>query len=202
MFRCANNHESQTGDFCSVCGAELARPTAAAAASGPAAVPEQCPDCGAVREFRSQAFCEACGHNFRTGARGVVPPPPPMAVGPVRWEVTVRADATLNGTPNPDAPVATSPRVFTLFDEQTLVGRPAAGVRTQVAVADDPGVSRRQLLLLRRPDGTLAVRDPGSANGTRLNGADVTPGVDTPVADGDRLAVGAWTVLTVKAVRS
>ena len=209
MFRCANNHDSQTGDFCSVCGAELkpaVEAAGASAASGaPAAVaalPEQCPDCGAVREFRSQAFCEACGHNFRTGAPGVVPPPPPVATGVVRWEVTVRVDAGLRGTPDPAAPVGTPPRTFTLFDEQTLVGRPAAGVRTQVAVADDPGVSRRQLLLLRRPDGTLAARDPGSANGTLLNGADLTPGVDTPVADGDRLAVGAWTVLTVKAVRS
>ena len=83
-----------------------------------------------------------------------------------------------------------------------LVGRPAAGVRTQVPVTDDPGVSRRQAMLLRRPDGTLLVRDLGSANGTRLNGADLTPGADAPLADGDRIGIGAWTVLTVKAVRS
>ena len=194
MFRCANNHDSQTGDFCSVCGAELT-------AAGEPAAPEQCPDCGAVREFRSQAFCEACGHNFRTGAKGVVPPPP-AAVGPSRWEVTVRADATLRGESNPDAPVATPPRTFPLFDEQTLVGRPAAGVRTPVPVAGDAGVSRRQAMLVRGGGGTLAVRDLGSANGTRVNGQDVMPGVDTPLADGDQIAVGAWTLITVKAVRS
>jgi hypothetical protein len=204
MFRCANNHNSQTGDFCSICGAELTPAPAAAVptAAVPVAVPEQCPDCGAVREFRSQAFCEACGHNFRTGAAGIVPPPPPLVAGPVRWEVTVRADANLNGTPNPDAPVATPPRVFTLFDEQTLVGRPTAGVRTQVPVADDAGVSRRQAMLIRRADGTLALRDLGSANGTRVNDRDVTPGVDAELADGDRIAIGAWTLITVRAVRS
>ncbi len=205
MFRCANNHESQTGDFCSICGAELTpqAPPAARPTSDPAAVAaEQCPDCGTVREFRSQAFCEACGHNFRTGAAGVVPPPSPAAPARARWVVTVRADANLYGTPNPDTPVGTPPRVFTLFDDQTLVGRPAAGVRTPVPVADDPGVSRRQAVLVRRDDGTLAVRDLGSANGTTVNGHAVTPGVDTPLADGDRIAVGAWTVLTVKAVRS
>ena len=199
MFRCSNNHDSQTGDFCSVCGAEL-KPAADVAT---AAAAEQCPDCGTVREFRSAAFCEACGHNFRTGAAGVVPPPPPAAAAaPVRWSVTVRADADLHGTLNPDAPVAAPPRVFTLFDDQTLVGRPAAGVRTPVPVADDPGVSRRQAMLVRRNDGSLAVRDLGSANGTRVNGTDVTPGVDVPLADGDRIAVGAWTLLTVTAVRS
>ena len=206
MFRCANHHESQTGDFCSVCGVELARPEAPApadaAAQSASAVPEQCPDCGTVREFRSAAFCEACGHNFRTGAAGVVPPPPPAATGAVRWEVTLTVDAGLRGAHNPDAPVSTPPRVFTLFDEQTLVGRPAAGVRTPVPVADDVGVSRRQAMLTRRADGTLSLRDLGSANGTQVNGADMTPGVDVPLADGDRVAVGAWTLLTVKAVRS
>ena len=203
MFRCSNNHDSQTGDFCSVCGAELKPPVAAAmAVEAPAAPAEQCPDCGAVREFRSQAFCEACGHNFRTGAAGVVPPPPPVAAAAVRWEVTARADATLRGTVNPDAPAAAPPRTFTLFDEQTLVGRPAAGVRTPVPVAGDAGVSRRHAVLVRHGDGSLSVRDLGSANGTAVNGQDITPGVDVTLTDGDRVAIGAWTVLTVKAVRS
>ena len=201
MFKCSNNHESQTGDFCSVCGAELTPAVVVtAAAEGP---PEQCPDCGTVREFRAQAFCEACGHNFRTGAKGVVPPPAAVATtGAVRWEVSVRADATLHGAYNPDAPVAAPPRTFTIFDDETLVGRPAAGVRTPVAIADDAGVSRRQAMLVRRGDGSLSVRDLGSANGTQVNGKDVTSGVDVPLADGDRIGVGAWTLLTVKAVRS
>src|SRR5436190_393690 len=52
-----------------------------------------------------------------------------------------------------------------------------------------------------RPDGGLVVRDLGSANGTQLNGQELLAGVDNPVHDGDVLAVGAWTKITVREVR-
>jgi pSer/pThr/pTyr-binding forkhead associated (FHA) protein len=46
------------------------------------------------------------------------------------------------------------------------------------------------------------LRDLNSANGTQLNGADVLPGADVPLHDGDSIAVGAWTRIAVRAVIS
>jgi pSer/pThr/pTyr-binding forkhead associated (FHA) protein len=111
-------------------------------------------------------------------------------------------DADRYGEPHPDAPVGHPAQTFTLFDPESLIGRPASAVRVQVPVGHDPGVSRRQAVLIRRPDGTLVVRDLGSANGTQLNGRELLAGVDEPLKDGDALAVGAWTKITVREVRS
>jgi pSer/pThr/pTyr-binding forkhead associated (FHA) protein len=54
-------------------------------------------------------------------------------------------------------------------------------------------------MVLRRPDGTLAVRDLGSANGTQVNGKDIVPGTDIPLHAGDSISVGAWTRILVRA---
>ena len=50
-------------------------------------------------------------------------------------------------------------------------------------------------MLLRAADGSWAIIDPGSANGTLLNGAELAPGQVVPVRDGDRIHLGAWTEL-------
>jgi pSer/pThr/pTyr-binding forkhead associated (FHA) protein len=92
------------------------------------------------------------------------------------------------------------PQTFTPFEDETLIGRAGTEVGVHIPIPGDAGVSRRQAPLLRRPDGGLVARDLGSANGTQVNGQDVVPGVDTPPQDGDHVAVGAWTRLTVRAV--
>jgi pSer/pThr/pTyr-binding forkhead associated (FHA) protein len=63
----------------------------------------------------------------------------------------------------------------------------------------DPGVSHLHAVLIAEPDGTWAVLDPGSANGTAVNGGEIVPGVRVPLHDGDRICIGAWTVLTIQA---
>jgi hypothetical protein len=205
---CPNGHDSTAADFCSVCGAEIG------ATEVPVVTPVGrvvCPVCTTPRESPLHAFCEVCGYNYRTGSAGIPRPadPPPAAPAPaaarpaaVRWDVVVEVDANLYGEPHPDAPTDHPAQTFTLFDAESLIGRPASGVRVQVPVGHDPGVSRRQALLVRRPDGSLVVRDLGSANGTQLNGRELLAGVDEPVKDGDVLAVGAWTRITVREVRS
>jgi predicted component of type VI protein secretion system len=54
-------------------------------------------------------------------------------------------------------------------------------------------------ILLPQPDGTWAIVDPGSANGTTLNGASkpIEANQITPLHDGDRIHVGAWTTIQV-----
>jgi hypothetical protein len=89
--------------------------------------------------------------------------------------------------------------VFPLDLEETLVGRrsDAKKIFPEVDI-DDPGVSHRQLKLLRQPDGGFAALELGSANGTTLNGVTLKPGLLTPVAAGDELIVGLWTRLRLR----
>ena len=61
----------------------------------------------------------------------------------------------------------------------------------------DPGVSRLHAVLLRSPDGSWSVVDPGSANGTEVNGSEIPQGQPVPLRDGDRIHLGAWTELRV-----
>ena len=109
-------------------------------------------------------------------------------------------DANLYGTPNPDAPLGQPPRKFRLFDRETMIGRAGTEVRVQVPVQGDAGVSRRQVLLIQGPDGSLLLRDLNSSNGTRVDGVDVLPGVDTVLRDGAVIAVGAWTSIVIRAI--
>jgi serine/threonine protein kinase len=61
----------------------------------------------------------------------------------------------------------------------------------------DPGVSRLHAVLNARPDGTWSVRDAGSDNGIQVNGRDVGPDEAVPLSHGDRIHLGAWTVITI-----
>lgn len=64
---------------------------------------------------------------------------------------------------------------------------------------EDPGVSHQHAVLVQQPDGSWAVVDQDSTNGTTVNGADdpIQPYVPVPLRDGDRIHVGAWTTLTL-----
>jgi pSer/pThr/pTyr-binding forkhead associated (FHA) protein len=63
----------------------------------------------------------------------------------------------------------------------------------------DPGVSRLHAVLIAQHDGSWAILDSGSENGTLVNGSEVTTKVPVPLHDGDQIHVGAWTVITVHA---
>ncbi|MEV7089649.1 FHA domain-containing protein [Streptomyces sp. NPDC093085] len=64
---------------------------------------------------------------------------------------------------------------------------------------EDPGVSHQHAVLVHQPDGSWSVVDQNSTNGTTLNGAEdpIQPFVPVPLADGDRVHVGAWTTITI-----
>jgi pSer/pThr/pTyr-binding forkhead associated (FHA) protein len=82
------------------------------------------------------------------------------------------------------------------------IGRrsPSRGLEPEIDLTGpptDPGISRLHAVLIATPDGGWAVLDPGSANGTQLNGTDLPTGLRAPLHDGDRINLGAWTTITV-----
>ena len=189
--------------FCEVCGYNFATRMAgsgpppymqAAAANGPLSEPAKVPPTSAVVEDPPPLEADAPTPAAAT-APGV-----PAAGGDARWDLVVTVNANLYGSPNPDAPLGQPPRTFRLFDRETMIGRAGTEVRVQVPVQGDPGVSRRQVLLIQGPDGSLLLRDLNSSNGTRVDGVDVLPGVDTVLHDGAVVAIGAWTSIVVRAI--
>jgi hypothetical protein len=95
-----------------------------------------------------------------------------------------------------DIPPDAVDRVFPLDLDENLVGRRSAGkgIYPEIEI-NDPGVSRRHLKFIKQPDGSFAVLELGSANGTELNGVNLEPGVAAAVKAGDELNIGIWTTL-------
>jgi hypothetical protein len=222
MARCAEGHESETDDFCDVCGAQIGGNVPAAVPAPPAssgsASAEPCPLCGSPREGR---FCENDGYDFllRAGGEDAAVPPPPPPPPPVErptdgWALTVTADqdhyrrmaalAAPGETAEYRFPAFLPARTFALAGERTLIGRHSRtrGLTPEVDLSgppEDPGVSHAQAMVLVQPDGTVAVVDLDSSNGTYVNGGteaipSMTP---VPLSAGDRIHVGLWTTLTL-----
>jgi len=82
------------------------------------------------------------------------------------------------------------------------IGRRSATreLKPEIDLADppaDPGISRLHAVLLADSGGTWSIVDPGSANGTLLNGRELAIGESVTLHEGDRINLGAWTVITV-----
>lgn len=201
---CPQGHRSSTADYCDQCGARIAAgPTALAAqptevlpsvtAVVAAPVPaEPCPSCGAAR-LVGDLFCESCGFDFSSEA--VAPPDASTAV-PVRWTAVVAADREHFERVAPDGmdfPTDFAPLTFALEEDELRLGRTAAG--------GDPAVSRVHAILVRQDDGSYAIVDRGSTNGTTVNDdpTPIAPDSPMPLADGDCIHIGAWTTITLHA---
>ena len=196
---------------------QAAVPTPAGAAA------EHCPSCGADRAGK---FCEVCGFDFSTGtaaegspvaaareeAAGPSAAPGGTAIsGPV-WMAVVNADRdyfeTVIAAGGPDAasiqfPAYCPERRFRLAGREMRIGRrsSARGLEPEIDLTGpptDPGISHLHAVLSAGPDGGWSVMDPGSSNGTQVNGSDIAVGVPVPLHDGDRIALGGWTVVRVQ----
>jgi pSer/pThr/pTyr-binding forkhead associated (FHA) protein len=93
-------------------------------------------------------------------------------------------------------------RRFQLVGNQMRIGRRSVsrGLAPEIDLTGppaDPGISRLHAVLIATPDGNWAVLDPGSANGTLVNGSEIGVGDQIPLHDGDRINLGAWTTITV-----
>lgn len=207
---CADGHTSAATDYCDVCGSPV---DAAAPIEPPAAVPSRCPACHTPVGGR---FCEECGHDSALPASGEEPPTPPVSA-PVTtgWTVLVTADREFyervladGGPDKVEFPQAYPERRITLRRAANLIGRRnrEQGVEPEIDLAIHPadrGVSTQHALLRIRDSG-LTITDLGSTNGTTIN--DDTEflryGEEVPIADGDRIHVGAWTTITCGKVDS
>jgi len=215
--KCPDGHSSTASDFCSECGLALtSAPAPATAAPAPAPATtggrEKCPKCHTDRDDASAQFCGVCAYDFVNKVGGNVVPPPPPAV-------TLSPSAVVDG-PGPELKRQTqaatpsgarmdievvvnggTPLKFSLFDEESLIGRKSTSVAQTLGIEGDGALARRQIMITRQSDGSYSVRDLDSANGTKVNGTDVKPGIEQPLKVGDVIAVGEFTRITVKAIR-
>jgi len=93
-------------------------------------------------------------------------------------------------------------RRIRLAGKQMRIGRRSAAreLEPEIDLAEppvDPGISRLHAVLVAAPDGTWSLLDSGSANGTLLNGREIAMGDLVTLREGDRINLGAWTVMTV-----
>ncbi|MET8470676.1 FHA domain-containing protein [Streptomyces sp. NPDC006422] len=152
------------------------------------------------------------------GGPSTTPPPfqqqPPQPQGPVTWSATIGPDRdyfmAMMQRSGPEAsglnlPAYSPEQQRQLTGNQLSIGRRrhSTGESPDIDLSvppEDPGVSHQHAVLVQQPDGTWAVVDQNSTNGTTVNGGDepIQPFVPVPLQDGDRVHVGAWTTITIR----
>jgi hypothetical protein len=219
MPTCPEGHDTDSTDFCHVCGIRVGSvapaPASATVAGGASSAAQSCPQCGADGPG---LFCETCGYKFAAGQPGpgrtpAVQSPPAAGIATPAWTAVVTADrAHFDRTVaiGPDSGLLQFPadypeRRFPLSRPEMRIGRRsvARGLTPEIDLTGpplDPGISHLHAVLTAEPDGAWTVHDPGSANGTLVNGHELARGARVRLYDGDRVFVGAWTVLTIQSV--
>ena len=140
-------------------------------------------------------------------------PSPPSASPspPGTWTAVVAADRayyeSVQAVSDQDAASIVFPaffpeRRFRLSGAEVRIGRRSVSRHIEPEIdltgpPTDPGVSRLHAVLIAGPDRNWSVVDAGSPNGIVVNGKDVPPGETVPLRDGDRIHLGAWTVITI-----
>ena len=159
------------------------------------------------------------GYGYPQPGPTQAPPPPgpgypqPPA-GPVTWMATIGPDReyfmAMMQRSGPEAaglnlPAYSPEQQRTLSGNQITIGRRrhSTGDTPDIDLAvppEDPGVSHQHAVLVQQPDGSWAVVDQNSTNGTTVNNSEepIQPFVPVPLQDGDRVHVGAWTTITVR----
>jgi hypothetical protein len=199
MATCAEGHVTEAVDYCDVCGSPVPTPVAPSVAAAPVA--KRCPAC---QEPIAGRFCEVCGHDSAAPTVAV-----PQPIPPAEWTAVVAADRDYHkrviarGGPDAvDFPEMFPERRIRLRDNM-LIGRSnrKQGVEPGIDLGIHPtdrGVSTQHAVLRLRDSGPT-ITDLGSTNGTSINDSDqlLGNGAETPVTEGDRIHVGAWTTITI-----
>jgi hypothetical protein len=145
---------------------------------------------------------------------GGFPQQPQAPQGPVTWTATIGPDReyfmAMMQRSGPEAaglnlPAYSPEQQRTLTGNQLTIGRRrhSTGESPDIDLSvppEDPGVSHQHAVLVQQPDGSWAVVDQNSTNGTTVNGSEdpIQPFVPVPLQDGDRVHVGAWTTITIR----
>jgi hypothetical protein len=201
---CPQCGAAKTGMFCETCGFNYASGTPNP--DPPVSQAPVQPDPG------SYPYAGTASPTNVVGATAAPPAAEAAAPAGPAWTAVVTADRdyfdSVIGAGGPDAASIEFPsycpeRRFALAGQEMRIGRRSAsrGLEPEIDLTGpptDPGVSHLHAVLIAQPDGTWSVLDPGSSNGTQVNGADVVTGVPVPLHDGDRVSLGAWTVLTIQ----
>ena len=212
----------RTGQFCEACGYNFAgprfTPTTASAPPPPAprAYSSSQPGPGSGSYSSAQAAPSAPSDPWREPGppASPAPPQPSMSSFPypqATWTAVVGADRAyyerVQAVAGPEGSAVVFPsyyaeRRFQLVGNQMRIGRRSVsrGLAPEIDLTGppaDPGISRLHAVLIATPDGNWAVLDPGSANGTLVNGSEIGVGDQIPLHDGDRINLGAWTTITV-----
>ncbi|HEY3036094.1 MAG TPA: FHA domain-containing protein, partial [Streptosporangiaceae bacterium] len=189
-------------------------PEPAAAGSGPAAPGEPAPPSGEPVPASGGTAPPSGGSPAASGA--AAPGAPALAQapsGPAAWTAVVASDRAyfddVVAAGGPDAAALTYPayspeRRFQLAGPEMRIGRRSVsqGLEPEIDLTGpptDPGVSRLHAVLIAEQDGGWAILDPGSENGTFVNGSEIASGARVPLHDGDRIHIGAWTLITIRA---
>ena len=139
------------------------------------------------------------------------PPTRPIPALAVSWTVLVASDRayydmmkSVRDQRGPDVafPALPGQRRIRLTGDKMRIGRRSATreLKPEIDLAEhpvDPGVSRLHAVLIATSDGNWSILDPGSANGTLLNGREIPAGEQIPLQEGDRINLGAWTVISM-----
>ena len=169
-------------------------------------VTESCPRCS---EPRIGLFCERCGHSYSAPVSSTTGPPANGPLATSSWWVVIAPDRGYFEASGDNAdkfafPASSSPRRVELTGASVCIGRSSAsrGITPEIDLASppvDPGVSREHARLLAQPDGSWALVDEGSTNGTYVNGGAkrIPTKAQLPLADGDRVHLGVWTTITL-----
>jgi len=212
---CPRCGTARSGQFCEACGYNF---------SGPRFTPSAPPAPSAPPPSTSRGYSQPTpapapapgGYSQPTP----VPTIPPASVASpdsslpypqATWTAVVGADRAyyerVQAVTGPEgAAVAFPPycaeRRFQLVGNQMRIGRRSVsrGLSPELDLTGppaDPGISRLHAVLIATPDGGWAVLDPGSANGTLVNGSEIGVGDQVTLHDGDRINLGAWTAITV-----
>ena len=198
---CPRCGTSRTGQFCEACGFNFTGPRFVPAAPAAEPVPPALVPPAPVPPAP-------------VPPAPAVPAPPSMSSFPypqATWTAVVGADRAyyeqVQAVTGPEGAAVAFPaycaeRRFQLVGNQMRIGRRSVsrGLAPEIDLTGppaDPGISRLHAVLVATPDGSWAVLDPGSANGTLVNGSEIGVGDQVPLHDGDRINLGAWTAITV-----
>jgi hypothetical protein len=216
---CPHGHVSATDDYCDQCGAPIAAaptpplaaqtaPTGDEVETSAAARAQPCPQCRAPRTGDDR-YCEGCGYDFVAAAAPVDAAGSGNGPSPATptWEAVASADRAQFDRLAPaglEFPAAYGERHFPLTGAEVSIGRTHSQDQAPdinlAGATEDPAVSHRHAVLELQADGSYKLRDLGSTNGTTLNDdpSPISGDVGAPVADGDRIHIGAWTTITLR----